>query len=68
MSNTLAPQREDELLSVADASAFLGRSQWWLLAHTTGGEAPKVPFIKFGRRIQFLKSDLLNFVQQFRQS
>ena len=66
MKNTaspILPSDEDQLLNPVEAGKLLGRSAGWMVEHVSKLE-PRVPCVRFGRYIQFRRSDLRSFVEQ----
>ncbi len=53
---------EDELIDVSQAAQIVGRSNFWVIEHTSGKAKPRLPFVRFGRKIQFQRKALREFI------
>ena len=63
-STQVSSHDEDVLLGPVEGGKLLGRKKEWMLAHSTGGQKPTIPFVQFGRFVQFRRSDLRKFVEK----
>ena len=60
------PDQHDELLTTAEAAALTKLSKVWFHRKRAEGKGP--PFRKRGRIVRYLKSELLAWFTEFRQS
>lgn len=65
--STVGQNDPNALLPPEPAGKFLGgMSGTWMIEHTR--KAPKIPFVRFGRRIFFRRSDLIEFAAKHAKS
>jgi excisionase family DNA binding protein len=61
-THNAATALDDQLLDVGEAATVLRVSHFYIRDHATRLE-PKIPHVRFGRRILFRRSDLREFVE-----
>ena len=59
MKQTNTPIDPAKLLNPEEAGAILGMSAFWRIEHVR--KQPRVPSVRFGRKIFFRRSDLIQF-------
>jgi len=61
MSNTV-PTTDDILLDTVQTAQLLKMSTFFVVAHSSGGRKPQIPFLKLGNRLRFRPSDVQNYI------
>jgi predicted DNA-binding transcriptional regulator AlpA len=61
------PKAETAAMNTADAAAYTGMSVPWLKLARNSGHKDAPPFVRIGRSVRYLKSDLDRWLEERRR-